>query len=478
MAQTAQLRVVDAIENEAQRIFALQRKAYQAHPYPTLAERKENLRKLDRILSANAMAIAEAINADFGHRSIEESLMAEVFASVDGIRHAIKHVGQWMRPQKRSVSITFAGGANTVIPQPKGVVGVVAPWNYPLFLTIGPLTSILAAGNRAMVKMATNSQNLARLLDAKFREAFPEDLVAILPGVRAQDFSTLPYDHLIFTGSADAGRTVMRSAAENLTPVTLELGGKSPTIVCDDFDVDEAASRILYAKFLNAGQTCLAPDYLLISKRSRDRFVEAAKKIVAKRYPDTNDQSYTSIIDEKSYRRLRATLEDAERRGAKIVPLVPGATFNDELRKIPPHLVLDVTDQMTIMQEEIFGPLYPVRTWETIDEAISYVNSKDRPLGLYLFTNDDRIQEKVLYSTISGGVTLNNCVLHVAQHDLPFGGVGASGMGHYHGVEGFLEFTKLKPVFKNPRFSMLGMLYPPYNARTRQMLDFLIRYMP
>lgn len=478
MAQTAQLRVVESIENEAQRIFALQKKAYLAHPYPTLAERKDNLRKLDRILSENSMAIAEAINADFGHRSIEESLMAEVFASVDGIRHALKHVGHWMKPQKRAVSITFAGGSNTVIPQPKGVVGVVSPWNYPLFLTIGPLTSILAAGNRAMVKMASSSQNLARLLDAKFREVFPEDLVAILPGVRAQDFSTLPYDHMIFTGSADAGRTVMRSAAENLTPVTLELGGKSPTIVCDDFDVDEAASRILYAKFLNAGQTCLAPDYLLISKRSRDRFVEAAKRIVAKRYPDTNDQSYTSVIDEKSYRRLRATLEDAERKGAKLVPLVPGATFNDDLRKIPPHLVLDVNEHMTIMQEEIFGPLYPVKTYETIDEAIAYVNSKDRPLGLYLFTNDDRIQEKVLYSTISGGVTLNNCVLHVAQHDLPFGGVGASGMGHYHGVEGFLEFTKLKPVFKNPRFSMLGMLYPPYNARTRQLLDFLIRYMP
>jgi coniferyl-aldehyde dehydrogenase len=329
-----------------------------------------------------------------------------------------------------------------------------------------------------MIKMASNSQNLARLLAEKFEAAFPEDTVKILVGVRAQDFSTLPFDHLIFTGSADAGRTVMRSAAENLTPVTLELGGKSPTIVCDDFDTEEAASRILYAKYLNAGQTCLAPDYLLISEAKRDAFVEAAKKIVAQRYPDVNEQSYTSIIDEKSYRRLRATLEDAQQKGATLVPLVPGATFNDQLRKIPPHLVLNVHDNMTIMREEIFGPLFPVKTYKSLDEAITYVNSKDRPLGFYLFTNDGRIQEDVLYRTISGGVTINNCVMHVAQHDMPFGGVGASGMGHYHGWEGFLEFTKLRPVFKNPRFSLLGMLYPPYTARTRQLLDLFIRYKP
>ena len=478
MAQTAQLRVIDQAENEAQRVFALQREAYLAHPFPSLEERKENLRKLDRVLSENANAIAEAINADFGHRAVEETLMAEVFGTVDGIRHAIKHVAKWMKPQRRAVAITFAGGSNTVIPQPKGVVGIVSPWNYPLFLTAGPLTSILAAGNRAMIKMASSSQNLARLLDEKFSAVFPEDTVKILVGVRAQDFSTLPFDHLIFTGSADAGRTVMRSAAENLTPVTLELGGKSPTIVCDDFDVKEAASRILYAKYLNAGQTCLAPDYLLISEAKRDQFVEAAKEIVAHRYPDINDQSYTSIIDEKSYRRLRATLEDAESKGATLVSLVPGATFNDQLRKIPPHLVLNVTDNMTIMREEIFGPLFPVKTYKSVDEAITYVNSKDRPLGFYLFTNDTKLQEDVLYRTISGGVTINNCVMHVAQHDMPFGGVGASGMGHYHGWEGFLEFTKLRPVFKNPRFSLLGMLYPPYNARTRQLLDLFIRFKP
>jgi coniferyl-aldehyde dehydrogenase len=303
-------------------------------------------------------------------------------------------------------------------------------------------------------------------------------MVAFLPGVRAQDFSTLPYDHMIFTGSADAGRTVMRSAAENLTPVTLELGGKSPTILCDDFDVEEAASRILYAKFLNAGQTCLAPDYLFVPEAKRDAFVAAAKRIMPLRYPDTNQQSYTSVIDEKSYRRLRNTLEDARQKGGEVISLVPNATFNDALRKIPPHMVVGATDNMTIMQEEIFGPLLPVKTYRNLDEVISYVNGRDRPLGFYVFTNDQATQDKLVYSTISGGVTVNNCMLHVAQHDMPFGGIGASGMGHYHGYEGFLEFSKLRPVFKNPRLSLLHLFYPPYSKRTRQLLDLLIRYKP
>jgi coniferyl-aldehyde dehydrogenase len=476
MAQTAQLRRFDAVENEAQRIFALQRAAYLKHPYPSLEERRENLKKLERILVDNVDAIAEAINEDFGNRCVQESKMLELFSCVDGLRYARSKVKKWMKPQKRHVSINFATGKNRVIPQPKGVIGVVSPWNYPLFLTISPLTSILAAGNRAMVKMATNSQNLCRLLHEKVSAEFSEDTLAILPGVRAADFSTLPYDHIIFTGSADAGRIVMRSAAENLTPVTLELGGKSPTIICDDFDVATAASRILYTKFVNAGQTCLAPDYLFIPTAKRDQFVEEAKKILPKRYPDPNDQSYTSIIDDKSYRRLRATLEDAERKGAQLVSLVPGASFNDVQRKIPPHVVIGVTDDMTIMQEEIFGPLLPIRTYETIDEVIDYVNSKDRPLGFYVFTNDKAVEEKLLYNTISGGVTINNCMMHIAQHDMPFGGVGASGIGQYHGYEGFQEFSKMRPVFNNPKFSLLEMFYPPYKPFQDRMLKFMLKF--
>jgi coniferyl-aldehyde dehydrogenase len=476
MAQTAQLRRVDQNENEAQRIFALQRQAYLRHPYPSLEERQASLLKVERILVDNADAIADAIKADFGHRCAEESKMLELFTCVDGLRHTRKKLKKWMKPQRRHVSILFATGGNRVVPQPKGVVGIVSPWNYPLFLTISPLTSILAAGNRAMIKMATNSSNLCRLLHDKFKAVFDEDTVAILPGVRAQEFSTLPFDHLIFTGSADAGRTVMRSAAENLTPVTLELGGKSPTIICDDFDVEEAASRLLYGKFVNAGQTCLAPDYLFIPTAKREQFVAAAKKIVQHRYPDPTQPSFTSIIDEKSYRRLRATLEDARAKGATIVPLVENPQFDDAMRKLPPHLVLDVTDDMTIMQEEIFGPLLPVKTYTHIDEVIEYINQRDRPLGLYFFTNDKALEEQLLYRTISGGVTVNNAVLHVAQHDLPFGGVGASGMGHYHGHDGFVEFSKMRPVFTSPKLSMLHQFYPPYGPQHSRMVNLLLKF--
>jgi coniferyl-aldehyde dehydrogenase len=476
MAQTAQSRTVGTISNEAQRVFQRQREAYARDPFPRYEQRIATLKQLDRLLVDNAPAIAEAITADFGHRAFEETMAAEVFTSVDGIRDVVKRLKKWMAPQKRDVSIVFATGKNRVIPMPKGVVGIVSPWNYPLFLTISPLTSVLAAGNRAMIKMASSSRNLCALLASKFREVFPEDVVAILEGVRPQEFSTLPYDHLIFTGSADAGRTVMRAAAENLTPVTLELGGKSPTILCDDFDVDEAASRILYAKFLNAGQTCLAPDYVLVPEAKREAFVAAAKRIMPQRYPDPSSPQYTSVIDDRSYNRLRGTLDDARQKGAELVSLVPSAKFDDQLRKIPPHLVLDVREDMLVMQHEIFGPLLPVKTYTTLDEAIGYVNGKDRPLGFYVFTNDKATEDKLLYSTISGGVTINNCMLHVAQHDLPFGGIGSSGMGQYHGYEGFLELSKLRPVFKNPRLPILDIFYPPYTKKHRTILDLLVRH--
>jgi len=476
MAQTAQQRTIGSVDNEAQRVFALQREAYGRHPFPSYAERVNNLRRVERVLVENKQAIADAITADFGHRAFEESMMAELFTSIDGLRDACKRLEGWMAPQKRHTSVLFATGSNRVIPMPKGVVGIISPWNYPLFLTISPLTSVLAAGNRAMIKMASNSQHLCRLLAEKLRAVFSEDTLAVLPGVRAQDFSSLPYDHLIFTGSADAGKNVMRAAAEHLTPVTLELGGKSPTIVCEDFDIEEAASRILYAKLLNAGQTCLAPDYVMVPAVRRDAFVAAARGGVPKRYPDTGSSQYTSVIDDKSYRRLRATLEDARAKGAEIIPLVPDARFDDSLRKFPPHLIVGVSDEMTVMKDEIFGPLLPVKTYQSLDEVIGYVNGRDRPLGFYVFTNDKAAEHKLVYATISGGVTINNCMLHVAQHDLPFGGIGASGMGQYHGHEGFLEFSKLRPVFTSPRLPILDMFYPPYTKKHRKILDLLIRF--
>ena len=475
MAQAGQLRRVVPTESEAQRIFAVQRSAYLEHPYPSLEERRENLTKLELILIDNVDEIAAAIMKDFGHRCPEETKLLEIFTAVDGIRDNRKRLKKWMKPIKRHVSPMFATGKNWIVPQPKGLVGVVAPWNYPLFLAVSPITSALAAGNRCMVKMAANSKNICELLARKVRERFPEDTLAILPGVSGSEFTSLPFDHIVYTGSAESGRTVMRSAAENLTPVTLELGGKSPTIICDDFNVETAADRILYAKYVNAGQTCLAPDYVFVPRSKREAFVEAARAVVSHRYPDTNDQSYTSVIDEKSYRRLRNTLEDAERKGARIVRLVPNSDFNDTLRKIPPTIVVEPTEDMIIMQEEIFGPLLPVKSYDSIDEVIAYVNSKDRPLGLYVFTNDEKMQEKLLYSTISGGVTLNNCMLHVAQHDLPFGGVGASGMGHYHGHDGFAELSKMRPVHQNPLFNGAWIFYPPYKKRHTRLFNLLLR---
>lgn len=476
MAQTAQLRIIHSAENEAQRVFNLQRAAYAKHPFPSLEERKANLTKLESILVENVEAIADAINADFGHRAAEETKLLEIFTSVDGIRDARKKVARWMRPERRHVSMLFATGKNRLVPQPKGLVGIVVPWNYPVFLLFGPLTSAIAAGNRCMIKMAANSSTLCKLLAEKFAEKFDEDTIAILPGVKGSEFSSLPYDHLLFTGSADAGRTVMQSAAENLTPVTLELGGKSPTIICDDFDLETAASRILYGKFLNAGQTCLAPDYLFVPTAKRDQFVEIAKRIVGQRYPDTNERSFTSVIDEKSYRRLRDTLDDAEKKGATPHCLVPGASPNDVMRKIPPHVVTDVTDEMRIMQEEIFGPLLPIKTYDSLDEVLEFINARDRPLGLYLFTNDKQIEDKIVYGTSSGGVTVNNVMLHVAQHDMPFGGAGASGIGHYHAKEGFDEMSKKRPVHTNARFSGMDQMYPPYGPQHTRIFDLLLKF--
>jgi coniferyl-aldehyde dehydrogenase len=473
MNQTAK---VISIQSEARCLFDRQREASRKQPQISLAERRELLGKLESILIDNQEAIAAAISRDFGNRSVHETKILEIFPTVDGLRHARRHLKRWMKPQRRHVALHFKGAHNRVIPQPKGVVGIIAPWNYPLFLVLSPLTSALAAGNRCMIKMAANSQRLCRLLKDLFHDAISDEVVAILPGVAASDFTPLPFDHLIYTGSPASGRMVMKTASENLTPVTLELGGKSPTIVCDDFNSQTAAERILQAKFMNAGQTCVAPDYLFLPANQVDAFIDEARRVLPNRYPRLDMADYTTIIDAKSYQRLTALLEDARSRGADIINLLPDAAPDETARRIPPTLVRNVDENMALMQEEIFGPILPIKTYRHLNEVVDYINARPRPLALYLFTNDRQQQERIVNQTMSGGVSINDCAMHVAQHDMPFGGVGNSGMGQYHGKEGFMEFSKLRPVFRQAKRPLgAAFLSPPYGKMFDQVYKLLIK---
>ena len=448
--------------SRAKEIFQKQKAAYLKDPYTDYETRCGHLKRLEAILVDNQDAIAEAVSKDFGNRAFQETKLLEVFLPVDLLRYTRKRLRKWMKPQKRKTSVWFAPAKNRVLPQPKGVVGVIAPWNYPLFLVIGPLASALAAGNRCMVKMASNSQNLCRLMAGLVAEQFDEDTLAILPGVPASEFTPLPWDHLVFTGSPQSGKVVMKTAAENLTPVTLELGGKSPTVVCDDFDMKTAAMRILHGKFLNAGQTCVGPDYLFVPEGKVQEFIDHARAIIPQRYPELSSVAYTSIVDKKAFDRLNDTVDDARQKGANVVNLLPGKESDESIRKISPLLVTDVNENMVLMQDEIFGPILPIMAYRDLDQVLEYINERERPLALYLFTNDKQVQDKVVKNTLSGGVCINDCVLHAGQHDMPFGGIGNSGMGHYHAHEGFLELSKMRPVFKQFSHPSVSLLYPPY----------------
>lgn len=457
--------------SNAVKAFEHLKTAYRKQPYISYETRKQTLRQIEKILLENDQEICEAVSKDFGHRSVHETKFMEIAGVVLGVRYTLKRLKKWMKPKKRHVSMIFMGGKNRVIPQAKGIIGIVAPWNFPLFLVLSPLTGAVAAGNRAMIKMASNSQNLCRLLQKRFSEKISGELLSFLPGVDASEFSSLPYDHLIFTGSPGSGRKVMDAAAHYLTPVTLELGGKSPAILTNDFDMKKAVERIMYAKLVNEGQMCVAPDYLFVPEGKTDEFIETAKQVVSKRFPNIETKDYTTIIDEKAFQRLKDTLEDARQKNAEIVNLLPSADIRDDLRKIPPMIVKNVSGDMRLLQEEIFGPILPVMTYQNLGEVIAYVNDRQRPLALYLFSNNRHDQEKVLQNTVSGGVTVNDCAMHVIQHDMPFGGVGNSGMGQYHGYEGFLEFSKLKPVFKQAGSAV--SFAPPY-GKSIEMIYKLI----
>jgi coniferyl-aldehyde dehydrogenase len=468
-----------AIPAEFKACFDAQRAAYLKAPEPTHDARIADLKALGRLVKENQPAIVAAINADYGNRSEFETLFGEALLVLDGIHDAAGRLKGWMKPRRRSVDpLTFFGARNRLVPQPLGLVGVIVPWNFPLMLSFSPLVSIFAAGNRAMVKMSENSRRLAELLIRVSPKYLPEDKLAFFDdgGGRGPAFSSLPFDHLLFTGSGATGRAVMANAAKNLTPVTLELGGKSPAIVAADFPIKTAAERILWSKTFNAGQVCLAVDHAFLPRGSETGFVDHCRRLFRKRYPDINGPDFTSIIDKRSYDRLTAALEDARAKGATLIDLAEGQTPDKSKRKFPPHLALNPTGEMEIMRREIFGPILPILTYDQPQEVVDAINAGDRPLAVYPFTNDPETRNFYIARVMSGGVSVNDPTLHVAQHDLPFGGVGASGMGHYHGREGFETFSKLRPVFEQGRISLVQMLMqPPYGLLARRVLDLMIK---
>lgn len=454
------------------RQFQAQQAAYAANPMPPAAQRQQWLKALRDLLSAERQALIDAISADFSHRSADETLLAELMPSLHGIHYASRHLKSWMKPSRRKVGVAFQPASAKVVYQPLGVVGVIVPWNYPLYLAVGPMVGALAAGNRVMLKLSESTPATGLLLKELLARIFPEDLVCVVLGEAdvGVAFSRLPFDHLLFTGSTSVGKHVMRAAAENLTPVTLELGGKSPAIVSRDVPLKDAAERIAFGKTLNAGQTCVAPDYVLVPEDRVGAFVEAYRQAVKGFYPTLADNAdYTAIINERQLARLNGYVSDATSKGALLIPLFE----QGQGRRMPHSVLLNVSDEMTVMQDEIFGPLLPIVPYRDLEQAFAYINQRPRPLALYYFGYDKREQHRVLHETHSGGVCLNDTLLHVAQDDMPFGGIGPSGMGHYHGHEGFLTFSKAKGVLIKQRFNAARLIYPPYGRSIQKLIQKL-----
>ncbi len=459
-------------------IFLAHQSALAAAPAPDCALRSTHLKVLQRLLCENVSVIAAAISKDFGHRSAHETQLLELFPALQAIKHALKHIKTWMKPQRAWAALWFIPARTELRSQPLGVVGIIAPWNYPILLAVGPLVSALAAGNRVMLKMSEFTPHTAELFAQLIARYFPSGPISVINGgpETGKAFTALPFDHLLFTGATQVGRQVMRAAAENLTPLTLELGGKSPAIVGTDFPIALAAQRILFGKCLNAGQTCIAPDYVLLPRGCEDEFIAAAKAAVAQLYPTLKDNAdYTAIVNLRHKQRLASYLEDARDQGAVVVELNPANEIFSSSNKLPPTIVTQVNDTMRLMQEEIFGPLLPVLSYQSLDEAIGYVKRHARPLALYYFGYEPSAIERVLNETISGGVSINETIMHIAQDHLPFGGVGASGMGHYHGRFGFETFSKLKPVFRQSRYNGLKLFHPPFGKRFAALIKMMLR---
>jgi coniferyl-aldehyde dehydrogenase len=451
----------------------LQQKAFFAqHTYPSYQERISDLIKLKALIIDNQDDFIAAMSEDFGHRSADDSRIGDILTTVMGINYAIKKLKNWMKPEKRHIGILFQPAKGQVIYQPKGVIGIIAPWNYPVFLTLGPLTTALAAGNTAMIKMSEYTAKTNSLLAKLVAKVFPSNQVAIVCGEAdmAAAFSALSFDHLFFTGSTGVGKLVMKAAAENLVPVTLELGGKSPTIIDEDIDIKTAVNRLILGKTLNSGQTCVAPDYIFCPQSKVSELTQAFQSAYQSMYPNTlENDDCTCIINDGQKARIDGLLTDAKAQGATIIPLTPTSSDSSS-RKMPLTLLTDVNDEMSVMQQEIFGPLLPIIGYNNIDEAITYINSKPRPLALYICSFNKAFQQQVLLNTHAGGVCINDAAFHVAIDDLPFGGIGASGMGQYHGSEGFKTFSHGKSVLSRGRISLGTLLFPPFGNKIHQIL--------
>lgn len=455
-------------------LLSAQKSAFRQNPYPSARDRRDHLTRLERALLARQDALAAALDRDFSGRCRNEVLFSEIFVSLHSIRHARKHVKQWMAKRPRHVDWPLQPARAWVLPQPLGVIGIISAWNYPIFLSIAPLAGALAAGNRVMLKLSEHSPATSDAIAKLITETFPPDHVVVMNGDASvgHAFASLKFDHLLFTGSTSIGRHIMRAAAENLTPVTLELGGKSPAILAPDANLDTAAADIAYGKFLNAGQTCIAPDYVLVARDRLDAFVEALRRHIEHYWPDAaRNAEYTSIINDRHAARIRAYVDEARSHGVRALTVGPEPESGS--RRIQPTILIDPPDDLAVMRDEIFGPVLPVKTYATLEEAIGYVNDHDRPLALYLFTKSGRTRNAVLTRTISGATCINDTLMHVAAEDLPFGGVGASGFGHYHGMDGFDTFSKLKPVFHRPLAGLNRLPRPPY-GRIHQLLKRIL----
>ena len=461
-----------------QHTFSRLRAAYDAQPYPDWATRRDRLLRLQTLIRTHATEIAEAIDADFGGRPHPETGLLEMVPLLEGLKDALRHGRRWMLPRRAGVSLWFMPAQSHILPQPLGVVGIIAPWNYPLYLAAGPLAAALAAGNRAMVKLSEFTPTFGAVFAQLVAQRFAAEEIAVVQGGAeiGTAFSTLPFDHLLFTGSTGVGARVMAAAAANLTPVTLELGGKSPAVITPGYDLRHAAQRVLYGKLVNAGQTCIAPDYVLLHRGQQRAFSEACLAVTRQLYPQgLRSPDYASIVDFRQYSRLLSLIGEARAGGAQVLPLFDGVQSDDLRHRLAPALVHDAPETVRLMREEIFGPLLPVVAYDDVEQALDFIRARPRPLALYWFDRDRGRTRDALLRTHAGGVTVNDTLIHFAQDGLPFGGIGASGMGHYHGRWGFDTFSKLKPVLFQSRLSGIGLAAPPYSQRTRWLMRLMGR---